>query len=110
MKFNCEYEGVQITVTIEKNNKTPHSLIEQFDSEDIDDLKSGQTFFYSIYFDSSRGEESLKHYLPNQLLTSDETELAVELDELMEDEGLFDIILDKWKLVENQDAPPSWYK
>ena len=109
MKFECEYEGIKFIIRIEKDEATPMSHINQFSLDDVEDLKSGQVFFYSIYIETSRHDEKLTHYLPNQLLTSDETELAEELDLLIEDEDIFAKVLEKWVLVDNQDKPPAWH-
>ena len=108
MKFDCEYEGIKFNIIIEKDESTPMSHINQFSHEDVEELKAGQVFFYSIYINTSKGEQTQSHYLPNQLLTSDETELAAELDMLMEDEDIFEKTLEKWDLVDNENNPPTW--
>ena len=108
MKFDCVYEGIKFNISVEKDESTPISHINQYALEDVEELDKGQIFFYSIFINTSRDEQTQTHYLANQLLTSDKTELAQELDELMEDEDIFAKIIQKWVLVDNESKPPAW--
>ncbi|OUR99834.1 hypothetical protein A9Q84_02055 [Halobacteriovorax marinus] len=109
MKFSANIEGIEFKITIERDKVyKAHNPLNSFSLQDLEDIKDGIVAIYSIIVQSSKNNETLEHYTTGILLSSDESEIPEELEEILDDFGIVEHVLKHWKLNESSSLDPDW--
>jgi len=109
MKFSANIEGIELKILIEQDKiYKAHNPLTSFSLQDLEDIKDDVVRVYSITVKSSKNGETLEHYTTGVLLSTDESEIQEELEDILDDFGVIEHILKHWKLNESNALSPEW--
>jgi hypothetical protein len=111
MRFKCTVEDIDLVIEIfrDENYKAPNPLV-NFSLQDLEDMKDGIVQTFSVMVESTKGDQSMKHYSSGVLLSSNEEEVQEELEEILDDYGIIEHILKHWSINNSNNLKPEWAK
>ena len=109
MRFELEAERWHFLLELEQSpNYRPDNKLIHTPPEDLQGWREGTMGFYSLIITSSRLEDpdtNLTHYASGLLLPHDPDEIREDLEIILDEEGLFEHVLNHWKLLEDEEGP-----
>ena len=111
MRFKCVVEDINLVIEIFRDeNYKAHNPLVDFSLHDLEDMKDGVVHIYSVIVESTKGDESMKHYSSGVILSADEDEIKEELEEILDDYGIVEHIQKHWSINNSNDLNPDWAK
>lgn len=111
MRFELEADKWHFVLELEATpNYRPDNKFIQTPAADLQSWRDGSMGFYSLFITSFKKgdpDNSLTHYAAGLLLPHDPEEIQEDLEIILDDEGLFDHVLNHWKLLEENNGP-NW--
>lgn len=111
MRFELEADKWHFLLELEPTpHYRPDNKFIQTPPADLQQWHEGIMGFYSLVITSSKLEDpetTLTHYAAGLLLPHDPDEIQEDLEIILDEEGLFEHVLNHWKLLEDEEGP-TW--
>lgn len=100
MKLSLSIEDLECLLeVIETPNYIPQSVTRPHPS-DLQAMARGELGYFSVMVETTQRGQTLNHYFPGILLSTDKEERIKDLEDFLDDGGALDHILKHWELNE----------